>query len=275
MRSLIGFALLLATSLLQAQGKVCQILDTKGHEVPYVNIYNSDLQNGLIAGTEGEFTIEPADFRANDTLLFSCIGYKTLPQTVAEIAQLSPCRITLQPQTYETVTAEITDAAMSYNKRSAGVKARWKLYQYGYGVTEKNRGGEVGIFIPNESSCLVEQIGFNLTNTKPDSVLLEVNIYEAVDSLPGKPLQKSRIFTHAVAKKSKVIDLSASPVKVNGAFFVTLEFLHDKDTEKGLVLFKAKRNSPYLTVIRKADGSWEKEQGLSPSIYARLRCSVP
>jgi len=275
MRSFIGFALLLATSLLQALDEVCQILDTKGQKVPYVNIYSPDLQNGLIAGAEGEFTFEPADFRPNDTLLFSCIGYKTLTSTVGEVAQLAPCRITLSPQAYETVTAEITEAAVSYKKRSAGIKTRWKLYQYGYGVTKKSRGGEVGIFIPNKSSCLIEQIGFNLTNTKPDSVLLEVNIYEAVDSLPGKPLQKSRIFTHAVAHKSTVIDLSTSPVRVNGAFFVTLEFLHDRDTEEGLVLFKAKRNSPYLTVARKADGSWEKEQGLSPSIYARLQCTEP
>jgi hypothetical protein len=275
MRSFIGFALLLATSLLQAQDKVCQILDTKGQVVPYVNIYNPALQNGLIAGAEGTFTFEPADFPADDTLRFSCIGYETLTHTVSEVAQSSPCRITLNPKIYETITAEITDAAVSYRKRSAGIKARWKLYQYGYGVTKKSRGGEVGIFIPNESSCLIEQIGFNLTNTKPDSILLEVNIYEAVDSLPGKPLQKSRIFTHAVANKSTVIDLSTSPVRVTGAFFVTLEFLHDRDTEKGFVLFKAKRNSPYLTVVRKADGSWEKEQGLSPSIYAQLQCIAP
>jgi hypothetical protein len=274
MRLFIGFALLLTVPTLQAQGKVCQILDTKGQEVPYVNIYNPVLQNGLIAGGEGKFTFEPAKFRPNDTLLFSCIGYKTLASTVGEVAQLSPCQITLTPQTYETVTAEITEAAVSYRKKSAGVKARWKLYQYGYNVTGKSRGGEVGILIPNEAVCLIEQIGFNLAQSEPDSVLIEVNLYEAVDSLPGRPLQKSRIFTHAAANKSTVIDLSASPVNVNGSFFVTLEFLHNIET-KGFVLFKAKRNAPYLTVVRKADGSWEKEQGLSPSIYARLQCTEP
>lgn len=63
-----------------------------------------------------------------------------------------------------------------------------------------------------------------------------------------------------------VIDFSVFLVNVNGSFFVIFEFLYNIDI-KGFVLFKVKCNVLYFIVVRKVDGSWEKEQGLSLFIY--------
>lgn len=275
MRRLTSFAFFLLASILQAQEKACQIINPQGQAVPYVNIYSPGLQNGLVAGADGRFFFQASDFGADDTLVFSCIGYQTLKWQASQFNQLSPCQITLQPRTYETATAEITEAPVSFKKRSAGVNTRWKLFQFGYGITQQNRGGEVGLFFPNTSTCILEQVGFNIAHAQPDSVLLEVNIYEAVDSLPGRPLQQARIFTHAVANQATVVDLSNTPVWVDGDFFVTLEFLHGRAESKGIVLFKAKRKSKYLTLVRKANGTWEQEAELSPAIHAKLKCISP
>lgn len=55
-----------------------------------------------------------------------------------------------------------------------------------------------------------------------------------------------------------VIDFSVFLVNVNGSFFVIFEFLYNIDI-KGFVLFKVKCNVLYFIVVRKVDGSWEKE----------------
>ncbi len=276
MKTLLPFSLFLVMiNLTAAQTRQCVLLNPKGQAVPYANIYNPNLQTGMISGPDGRFAYAPSDFQPTDTLLFSCIGYEDLPVQVAALnAAGLPCTLRMQPKVYETPPAEVVESARGYQRELAGLRHPWPFTKYGYGVTAKQQGGEVGLLIENDQVCQIEKVGFGIAEANPDAIQLEINIYTAENGLPGTPLQQERIFATLTGKQFVEADLSSQEVRVRADFFVTLEFLHRPD-QRGMVLFNAKRKGGPLTVVKRANGQWETSPGPSPSIYARLQCATP
>ncbi|MBC8265531.1 MAG: carboxypeptidase-like regulatory domain-containing protein [Flavobacteriales bacterium] len=67
------------------------ILDEKNeHPLPYANIINLNNGKGTISNEHGNFTIDIANLKMNDTIRFQCIGYKTKELTIERIANTTP-----------------------------------------------------------------------------------------------------------------------------------------------------------------------------------------
>lgn len=67
------------------------ILDKSSQQpLPYANIINLNNGKGTISNEHGNFTIDIANLKMNDTIRFQCIGYKTKELTIERIANNTP-----------------------------------------------------------------------------------------------------------------------------------------------------------------------------------------
>lgn len=267
--SLIPFSTVIAQEI---SGKV---MDEKGQAIPFVNIYNDQLNSGVISDYDGLFTINLKELNANSSLTFSCIGYEEKRLALTEIDRhKSYLEISLRPMSYAIKTVEVKAKAIKYKKKKTGIKAKIPMIEQGFYVDSEEIGDEFGVVMKNDKECIIEKIGMNVTEVTHDTMFYEINIYDFKNKRPQQPIIQKRIFLSflkADINRPVERDLSERNLKVGSDFFVSLEAVRippDCD-EYGTAFvgsFKGKK-----TFRKNARGKWKKNR-IGVAIYTQLKC---
>lgn len=252
------------------------VIDQEGNAIPYVNIYNDQLNAGMISNFEGFFTIDIAKFNATNTFTFSCIGFEEKRIALSELKKdIDSLEIQLSPTSYSLTEVEIKAKAIQYKKKKVGIKAKIPMIEQGFYINSEEIGDEFGVVIKHNKNCTIEKIGMNVTEVSHDTMFYEINIYDFKNNKPQQPIIQKRIFLSFL--KSDInrpieIDLSDRNIKVSSNFFVSLEAIRIPPNceEYGTSFvgsFKGKK-----TLRKNSKGKWEKN-GIGVAIYTQLKCA--
>jgi hypothetical protein len=91
------FFLVLCSFNIIAQSQLIKgsIVDEQKNPIPYVNVYLSDKSIGVVATNAGTFEFNCL-IKKNDSIVFSCLGYKTVIVPLSEWLSNSNKKVALQ-----------------------------------------------------------------------------------------------------------------------------------------------------------------------------------
>jgi hypothetical protein len=272
-----ALVLLLGILSVRAQTQSCQVADESGRLIPYVNVYNDNLELGVISDAEGVFQLDLGRLVPEDQLTFSCVGYETQTVAVRELPPGPRCQVILKERAYDLAAAEVVGRQTRFRQRKAGITTRSPLVQAGFiGSPARQLGFEVGTIMENRELCYLDAVGLNLTYATHDTMFFEINIYDFADGRPGEPLHQRRLFLEFAKEdlnKPIELDLRAQPIRVERDFLVAVEMVSARGEESYGIIFPAKRRAG-LSMAKNPRGEWEAHE-LGASIYCRMRCVQP
>lgn len=223
------FGALLFTNLLLAQ---LQITDSiTAAPVPYARIRLAGSNEGTITDYDGYF--DPyAVFKANDSILISCIGYETKGYRLKN--NTSSNRITLLPVSQQLEEVTIQQKKGKFVRKVLGITKDPKTMFFDHNITANN-GTIRAFYIPNEYSIpgILKNVQVYITDKGYPDAHFRVHIYN-VSPLEIKPdtelTTSNRIASGTTGNEWLQIDLSSERIVIpeNGCFVGIEWFDHPK-----------------------------------------------
>ncbi len=229
------------------------ILSEDSIALAFVNIGVVDKDIGTVSDIEGNFSIVLQEKYRNDTLRFSCIGYKPVEIRVADFVKLKNKRICLAKQVY--AIKEVIIKPKLYKQKQLGIFKKGKSIQAGY--NNLKLGYECGVLMKTRQTTLIEKVLINISRCTYDTLFFRINIYEEDNNQNFKSIQSKPVYFQIPKEKTNEtieIDLSAHNLIVDNDFLVTME--HVKNLGDGELFFCARllRRSYYRTT---SQGAWK------------------
>ncbi len=205
------------------------VQDEKGLPVPYVSVYLNNKSVGIISDRSGKFEIDiRKELKTNDSLIFSCLGYKTSILALTVMRLDSGNKITLHSQTYL-----LDDAVIKYKK--------YKTKEINYfarnnnnkslsqSITPSSPGCERATFIPNKNEYkgYIQEVGVFICSHGNPKASFRLQLYDMnpVTNGPGKELIKANVICTATKLDDwSYINLDTLRIKIpEQGFFVGVE----------------------------------------------------
>lgn len=247
-----------------------------GNPIPYVNIGIVAKGTGTVSNENGLFhlQIDTPVLDAENIILFSCLGYKTLeiPLEKLKSSNAEFLKIEMEPETLELNEVVVTNTDQRFIKDYVGYKYIGDEI-YGYWKDNIALGGELATRIPVKKGLrTLERFTFEVIRNPSDSILVRVNFYDDDGNLrlPGTNLNKSgKSILCTIPKHAKVmqIDLKEYNIEVNNSFIASLELLQVYGEEElGLVLAGTRNTSTSYRKYSSHD-RWEELSNLAMAYY--------
>lgn len=203
------------------------VLDIKtGKKVEYVNIGIVGKNIGTVANENGKYKIELESKFDNDTLKFSCIGYKPFSIRISEFKRLSNYDIFLEEKITE--MQEVRIFPKIFKQKILGVTTKKKMMQAGFDTVKL--GYEVGILMKIKKSAILQKVNINIATCTFDSIFYRLNIYKVTGKLQFENILKNPIYVQLPKYQTfdKIeIDLKKYNLEVQGSVLITLENIKD------------------------------------------------
>lgn len=223
--------ILLVLSFLSLSGQILQgvVLD-KDTEIPisYVSIGIINKEGGTYSDPEGKFQFTLTAYDKNDSLRFSCIGYKSVTFRLSE-----------HIERYGEKSQEVFLEKESIRLQGVEVFPRdYREKEIGNKISNRHicicgfQDREGGILIRNKKTLLLDKLTFNLSSDCsqiPDSVLFRVNIYSLNNDLPSELILTEPVYfmlRKGMQKDKITIDLEKYRIAVHDDFAATLEIIN-------------------------------------------------
>lgn len=224
-----------------------QIIDAEtGSPIPYVNIGIVAKGTGTVSNVDGRFRllINVPALDGKNTVLFSCLGYKTLEIPLSR----------LKPVNGEHPKVEMVPEALELNEVVVATKGGHFVKDYvgypyigddiyGYWKDNIALGGELATrILVKKGPRILKRLTFEVLDNPSDSILVRVNFYDDDGKLrlPGTNLNKSGkgiLCTIPKGARSIEVDLRDYNIQVNNNFIASLELLRVYGQHRlGLVL---------------------------------------
>lgn len=260
-------------SIIQAQDISARLLDENGDGIPFANVYVPSASKGTVSNMEGVFSLSLKQASADSLVTISCIGYETKKLPLRGLLNGTITSIKLISANYELAQATVVGSNLDYSKPIIlGNPNRGKTVGFHQDSTS-SAGIEIGNLMKTRQRWLLKKAGFHIRATSRDTMLFEVNVYEARKGIPfGEPINRTRIFLtidSTMTKEPIMVDFSDQNLYGMGNFMVTLELL-DNITSKETIWF-AFNFKKGLTRFKNSDGRWRKAPPLmSMGIWAEI-----
>ncbi|MFO0322314.1 MAG: carboxypeptidase-like regulatory domain-containing protein [Bacteroidota bacterium] len=199
------------------------IEDEQKKPIPFVNVYLADKSTGVVTNSIGAFELN-VGIKKNDSIVFSCLGYKTSIVPLQEWLSNSNKKIVLQIASNELKEVNVT-----------GYKFKTKELNYfkkpEASFSSEDPEFEHAILIPNKKgySGFVKNVGVYVRNIGNPKAPFRVHIYECnqITNEPGKELTQNSIVAHATLGNEWVmVNLDSLQIKIQpNGFFVGIEAL--------------------------------------------------
>jgi hypothetical protein len=216
---------LLPTSAQDLKGIVLE----KGTDRPvsYVSIGIINKTGGTYSDQVGNFHFAQSDYDKNDSLRFSCIGYKSVTFSLIDLIKEygeKNMKVYLEKEVFRLKGVNIFPA--EYKEKVIGNKLSNRHICI-CAVDDV----EGGIVIRNEKKIFLDNLTFKLTSEGsplPDSVLIRLNIYTVENDLPAKTILEKPIYfflTKELKDYEITVDLEKYRIVVTSDFAATIEII--------------------------------------------------
>ncbi|SMO85881.1 carboxypeptidase-like regulatory domain-containing protein [Gracilimonas mengyeensis] len=205
----------------------------------YVNI-GIELQNiGTVSQPDGRFELSIPDEYRTDSLLFSVIGYHPRKVAIQSLLGGNP-NIILSPRSYEMEHINVKAKRAKTKKIGRKRKGLLKIVMY---MEDDNLGSEFGRFFESDKEhSKLENLSFYIHHNPFDSIKFRVNVYEEENGEPSKNILRENIFVTYGEESGWVnVDVSKYEIYPKGNFFVSMEWIEDKNHPEDRKLFFASR----------------------------------
>jgi len=250
---IIIISILIAHNLSAQEIKGILLCKETQNPIAYVNIGIPNKNSGTVSNIDGKFILFIDTKNSNDSLKFSCIGYKSKTISIKEILSSKQDKIELNEKITE--IKEITVLPKEYKLKSLGVKTEFKRISAGF--HENKLGYELGILMKTRKQMILKKIHINFSYSSYDSIFYRLNVYEQTGKMQFENIMPEPYYISLASKdlkKTTTIDISHLNIISNKNILVTLE--HVKDLGEGQLLFCA--TPARKTIYRKtSQGEWE------------------
>lgn len=249
----------LLTFVLSAIGQnLAGVVTDQGTRLPvsYVSIGIINKSGGTYSDTDGKFQFRHSEYDKNDSLRFSCIGYKPVTIPMSELLGKShekAFEVFIEKEIIRLKGVEIFPK--EYRSKEIGNK----ISNQHICICGSN-DVEGGIIIRNKKKLFLDKLTFRLSSKctqMPDSVLLRVNLYNTSNDLPSNILLTEPIYlvlTKEIKTDRVTVDIENYRIIVEGDFAATIEIIKMYGT--GKICF-AGWISGYPTVLKYGkQGRW-------------------
>lgn len=195
--------------------------------VSYVSIGIINKTGGTYSDNEGNFHFEQADYNKNDSLRFSCIGYKSvtfsLRYLIEEYGEKN-MKIYMEKELFRLNGVDIFPH--EYRVKEIGNK----LSNRHICICGSN-DVESGIVIRNTKKLFLDKLTFKLSlefTQMPDSILLRFNIYNVKNDLPSDLILVEPIYillTKEIKNDEINLELEKYRIVVSNDFAATIEII--------------------------------------------------
>lgn len=201
----------------------------QGTELPvcYVSIGLINKSGGTYSDNDGKFQFTQTDYDKNDSLKFSCIGYKPVTMPLIELIEKNvknTLKIYMEKEIFRLKGVEIFPK--EYRAKELGNK----ISNQHICICGSN-DVEGGIVIHNKKKLFLDKLTFRLSaecTQMPDSLLLRVNIYNTKNDLPSELILVEPIyllFTKEIENDKITVSLEKYRIVVTGDFATTIEII--------------------------------------------------
>ncbi|MBA4303648.1 MAG: hypothetical protein C0424_05430 [Sphingobacteriaceae bacterium] len=269
MKHVLFFLAVLTASPLCGQNIVLKnrtVDDRGGAGIAYVNIGLNGKNVGTVSDERGFFKLELPANAADDTLLFSCIGYETLKVPVEVLKELGMPVVMSRKAAY---LPEVQVTSGRTKEQFFGYFTESPVLQAGF--NQNILGKECGVLMRSKRRAVLDQVQINFGKCTYDSVNFRLNVYHkkadgSFENILKQPIVLS--FSKIELKETLAIDVKPYNIEVLGEFMVSVEYV--QDLGPGTLYFKSKMNkTSYIRSTSQAN--WvEIPLGLSIGVFAQV-----
>jgi hypothetical protein len=238
-----------------------------GQPVEYANIGIVGKNVGTVSNDKGYFSLQIEEKYNNDSLLFTCIGYRPYLIKVSEFRKLQNHSISLEEKVTQIQTVLVLPK--KYAQKKLGVTTRNKSFSAGF--SDNQLGYEMGIMMKVKKTAFIQTVNLNINQCTYDSILYRLNIYKVKGKMNFENILTKPIYIKlpkSMLNKTVTIDLTSYNLMLQGYFLVALE--HIKDMGPGILHFSCSLTQK--TYYRKtSQGAWDTAPiGVSISVDAKV-----
>ncbi len=207
------------------------LASAKNNEIlPYVNIGVIGKGTGTVSDINGKFTIVLPDSLNDQTLKFSCIGYKSRSFTVSEFKKATDPAILLEESILS--LAQVIVKPKVLKTKILGNQNDSKNAVAGF--KSNDLGSELGTIMKiRKSPTLIENLNFNIAKNEIQNVKFRVNVYAMKNGQPDSILLKQPIYvTTSLTSGTLTVDMKPYNLWVETDFMVSLEWIENYGKDK-------------------------------------------
>ncbi|MFN0202650.1 MAG: carboxypeptidase-like regulatory domain-containing protein [Bacteroidia bacterium] len=245
-----------ASCSLFAQNLTGKVLNATTREaIAYVNIGIQNKDIGTLSDESGRYNLSLEKMGANDTLRFSCIGYKDYVLYAAQKNKWgNTTEILMKPQ--EMTLEEVIIKPRNLKPIVLGNPYKKQVLQMQAGFATNDLGSEVGVVMRfnKKGTGKLEKLHFYISKNEYQSIKFRINIYSMNKGKPSNSLLHEPLYATFDQKSGEMaIDVRHLNLYFEEDVFVALEWL--KDLGKEGLMFQA--NTGTSLIARKtSQGKW-------------------
>jgi hypothetical protein len=232
--------------------------------IPYVNIGIISKRTGTVSDEKGGFQLPIPERFIKDKIGFSFIGYSSKEIPVDSVFNLSSGikKFYLTPRTY--AISEVVVRPKAVKTLMVGNGSGSKRKQIGVG-SDDMLGREIGAVIPlGNRDAFLKKAMVSVAVNNYGRIKLRLNIYNLKDNVPFEKINSEPIYFETDIKEGKcVVDLEKYNIKVNGNFFISMEYIQ-RMGKYGL----------YFTFAFDKNPTFFRETSLSPWVQAKYEDKI-
>lgn len=224
--------------------------------ISYVSIGAPNKDLGTVSNKSGYFRLEVPLEKLNDSLKFSCIGYKSELIAIKDLDIDS----VIQLEKEDIILQEITISSDKLTKQIIlGNNPKGKLR---IGFKENKIGFECGVLLPIKQKTRIKELNCNIAECTYDSIFFRVNVYKELgnnmfENILTRPIEINQSIS--INQKKLHIPLSEYNIVVEDNILITLEYI--EDLGKGELFFNAGLFKGAAAYSRKTShAQWKKSK---------------
>lgn len=220
------FALIISVNFCFSQIKG-RCVDEKGKPILYANVSVVDSPMGAVTNAEGEFAIEEKFVGIKNTIVVSCMGYKTRSIDVDSDSK-TIIEVVMQAAMYELDEIKIETSNYKYTEEKR-IGNNTLSNHISVGFESKYMGAEVGRYfkIKKDEKYKVQKMHFKIATLGCKKATFRINFYKALDqdNIDSERYNYEDIIME-VSKTGEVdVDLKDHKIVFENGFLVTIERL--------------------------------------------------
>lgn len=238
------------------------VLDQKDNDVlSYVNIGVPGKNIGTVSNTQGSFSLDLTKANDSDVLVFSTIGYKSKSILVSNLRANNKLleNIRLEREIYE--LSEVVVKPGSF--RTVNLGRSFGRTRLSAGFATNKLGNELAMeFNAGKTAFFPERFEAVISANTYGKIKLRLNVYEALNGVPGRNILSENIFVETDIKKGILsVDLTPYDIRVTGVFFISLELI--ENMSEGRLHFVADYKGKPILTRAVSQGNWRSQDDIA------------
>lgn len=225
-------------------GKVSDV-ESK-NSIPYASVGLLHKNAGVVADSNGLFSLNLESFSESDTLRISAIGFEEQNFLVAHCKTYfindGIFNFELVPKVKDIDEVKISPTSSKIITSGNNIKSSMIIA----GFQNKNRGAELGTVLKysKKRKGQILSFNFNITGHLNDTILFRINVYDLKNGVPNKNILDEPIFFKSIPTEGKLtLDVSELDLFIKEDCFLSIELIDQLDFE-GLFFNAAFLKSP-------------------------------